>query len=75
MKQKTTISGIEQAVATVGSQENLAQQLGVTQQAVSLWRKRGWVPPHRAPEIEHITGVHRHTLIKPRLRELLEINP
>jgi DNA-binding transcriptional regulator YdaS (Cro superfamily) len=66
-------TGIDQAIARVGTQTALASRLGVTQQVVSLWARRGWVPVQRAAEIEHHTGVLRQSLIKPALRELLDI--
>jgi DNA-binding transcriptional regulator YdaS (Cro superfamily) len=65
-------TGIELALNKAGTQAQLAQILGVTQQSISEWHRRGWVPVDRAEEIERLTGVARLTLIKPRLRELLE---
>jgi DNA-binding transcriptional regulator YdaS (Cro superfamily) len=65
--------GIELALSKVGSQEKLAQLMGVSQQAISAWLRRGYVPVQRAAEIEFFTGVHRHSLIKPRLRDLLDL--
>ena len=73
MTPNQTPTGIEKAVARVGSQTELAARLGVTQQVISVWLRRGWVPVHRAAEIEHYTGVSRQSLIKPRWRELLEL--
>jgi DNA-binding transcriptional regulator YdaS (Cro superfamily) len=73
MAREQTPTGIEQAVANVGTQTELATRLGVTQQVVSVWLRRGWVPLYRAAEIEHHTGISRQSLIKPRWRELLEL--
>ncbi len=64
-------SGIAAAVEAASSQEALAQKLGVTQQAVSEWQRRGWVPPRRAVEIEMHFGVPRMSLVNPRVLELV----
>lgn len=63
--------GIEVAVETAGSQEKLAQALGVTQQSVAKWFKRGYVPLDRAREIEAQFGVPRKSLVDPQVVELL----
>lgn len=60
------------AIANAGSQVKLARLLGVTQQAVSTWVRRGWVPVRRAVEIEHLLGVPRHELVDPRLVDILD---
>lgn len=72
-------SGIELAVRATatpespnGSQEALAQKLGVSQQAVSEWVRRGWVPLKRAVEIEMLLGVPRAQLVNPRVLELID---
>lgn len=61
------MSGIAAAVAAAGSQEQLAEQLGVTQQAVSVWVTQGWAPRKRAVEIECLTGVPRSSLVDPKI--------
>jgi DNA-binding transcriptional regulator YdaS (Cro superfamily) len=66
-----TQSGISAAVSKAGNQVALASKLGVTQQAVSCWLRRGWVPLGRAAEIEHVTGISRETLVNPRVAELV----
>ena len=66
------MSGIAQVIAKAGSQEALAQQLGVSQQAVQKWAKRGYVPPGRVVEIEAQYGVPRRDLIDRRLADLVE---
>jgi len=63
--------GIDDAVEAAGSQEKLAQTLGVTQQSVAKWVKRGYVPLDRAREIEGMFGVPRKALVDPKLVELL----
>lgn len=65
------ISGIAEAVVLAGGQTKLAQQLGVSQQAVSKWERRGYVPAHRVLEIETQYGIPRERLIEPRLADLL----
>lgn len=65
-------TGIAHAVVVAGTQEALAARLGVTQQAVSGWLKRGWVPLRRALEIESLYGVPRGRLVNPQIADLLE---
>jgi DNA-binding transcriptional regulator YdaS (Cro superfamily) len=60
-------SGISKAIEAAGSQHALAGELGVTQQAISRWLLRGWVPRRRAMEIENQYGVPRATLVDPKL--------
>ncbi len=63
--------GIDTAVESAGSQGKLAQQLGVSQQAVGKWVERGYAPLRRAQEIEAVYGVPRAALANPRTLELL----
>lgn len=70
-KTDDTPSGIARAVAAAGSQENLADYLGCTQQAVSEWVRRGYVPASRAVEIEAQYGVPRIDLLSRKLRDLV----
>lgn len=51
-----TGSVFDAVVACVGSQAALAARLGVTQQAVSWWRKSGVFPEKYCADIERITG-------------------
>lgn len=67
--------GIDAAIKAVGSQVAVARALGVTEQAVSIWVKRGWVPARRAVELEQLTGVARADLVSQRLRELVGADP
>lgn len=66
-----TRAGIVVAVEAAKGQVKLAEALGVTQQSVSKWVRRGWAPVQRAAEIEHLTGVPRVRLVKPQLANLL----
>lgn len=63
--------GIQKAIARAGNQERLAHRLGCTQQVISQWKARGFVPPRRALEIESVFGVPRAELVNPELRDLL----
>lgn len=64
-------NGVNEVVGLAGSQEALAKHLGVSQQSVQKWAKRGYVPMRRAQEIEAIFGVARIKLADPRVVELL----
>lgn len=66
-------TGIEEAIETAGGQVKLAERLGVTQQAVSLWLSKGYVPTGRVVEVEALFGVPRAKLINPRLADLVDI--
>lgn len=54
-----------------GAQVHLAERLGVTQAAVSMWVQRGWVPLLRAREIEAIFGVPRTSVADPKVVDAL----
>lgn len=66
-----TMSGIEQAIRAVGSQAELAALLGCSQQNISSWLRRGYVPPKQALAIEQATGISRAMLVDPKLVALL----
>lgn len=42
-----------------GLSARLAQELGLSRAAISLWKQ---VPAERLPEVERITGIPRHLL-------------
>ena len=63
--------GIDLAVEMAGSQAKLAAKVGVTQQAVMKWVKRGYVPLPRAREIEALLGVPRNSLVDPKVLDVL----
>jgi DNA-binding transcriptional regulator YdaS (Cro superfamily) len=65
------MTGIDQAIRAIGSQAKLASALGCTQQNISAWLRRGYVPPAHAVAIERATGVSRTLLLDPRIVELL----
>lgn len=64
-------TGIQAAIRQAGGQSNLAEALGMSQQAVSLWLRRGYVPPRHIVQIETLYGVPRSRLINPRIAEIL----
>lgn len=72
-------TGIQQAVDAAGGQRLLAEKLKSTvegydspsQQAISLWVKRGFVPNSRVAEVSRLTGVPAASLMDPALREVL----
>ena len=72
--EKTETTGIADAIAKAKTQEALAEKLGVTQQAVSTWARRGWVPLNRAIEIEMEFGIPRARLINPRIVDLVDLS-
>lgn len=67
-----TPTGIERAVTMAGGQTELAHQIGVTPQAVSLMVKKGYVPVERLAAVRKATGVALGDLCAPDLRELFE---
>lgn len=67
-----SLPGIFKAVKAAGSQTALADAMGVSQQAINKWVKKGWVPVDRAIEIEGLYGIPRRELVSSKLRDLLE---
>ncbi|NYT44587.1 helix-turn-helix domain-containing protein [Alcaligenaceae bacterium] len=63
---------VEAAVVAAKGQTLLAAHLGVSQQAISKWLRRGWVSPTRAQEIEALYGIPRKKLMNPKLVALLQ---
>ena len=64
-------NAVFELVHKAGSQSALAEQLGVSQQAISKWLRRGYVPVKRVLECEATFGIPRVRLINPRLRDLV----
>lgn len=52
-------AGLELAVLKAGSAQILAGLVGVTPQAICLWKK---VPVNRVVDVERVTGIPRHLL-------------
>ena len=71
-KIKMNKTGIVDAVAHAGGQQMLALAIGTTQQNVSSWVSRGWVPIRWIIPVEQATGIPRERLIEPRLIDLVK---
>jgi DNA-binding transcriptional regulator YdaS (Cro superfamily) len=56
---KTRTGPLDLAISVAGSMTALAEQLGITPQAVARWRN---VPAGRCLEVERLTGISRHHL-------------
>ena len=56
------MTALDRAVQSAGSQQALAQLLGIKPPSVSGWYDRKRVPAERCIAIEHATGVSRHQL-------------
>ena len=63
--------GIEKVIQTAGGQVALAKQLGVSQQAISIWCRQGWVPLRRISEIESQFGIPRLELLNPAILDMV----
>lgn len=63
--------GIDRAIMQVGGQKRLAELIGVKQQTISIWKKRGGVPINRVAEVEAMTGVAREQLLTARVLDSL----
>ncbi len=68
------MTGIEKAIELAGGASPLATKLGVSHQAVYVWLRKGWVPAHRALEIEKLFDIPRVELFKPELAALFTAN-
>ncbi len=73
MVKERQLTGIREAVALAGSQKNLAEELGVTKQAVQEWVVKGYVPNGRIEEIERLYGIEPKRLCDPKFLEMLSI--
>lgn len=56
------MSIIEKAILKAGGQVKFSQLVGVTQGAVSYWKRGGSISPKSAKLIEKATGIPRATL-------------
>lgn len=66
------MNGVQKAIQEAGGQVNLAHQLGVTQQAISIWKRQGFVPISRIVEIETQYGVPRAELISQEIVDIVD---
>jgi len=67
------MTGIDKVIAAAGTQAALAKQEGVSQQIVSRWVSRGYVPSSRVVGLSATYGIPKAELIDPRLRDLLDV--
>lgn len=61
------MTALSDAIQRGGGIIKFAERMGLSHQAVYHWRKRGWVPPQRAAQIEEIFGIERGLLMHPSL--------
>lgn len=71
MEDQKIETGIASAVEKAGTQTKLAQELVVSQQAISQWIEQGWVPLRRAQQIEDRFGIARARLVNPKILALV----
>lgn len=64
-------SAVLRAIAAAGGPTALAKSLGVTYQSIDDWRRKGYVPPARAKEIEMQFGIPRNDLVSAKVRSNL----
>ena len=62
---------INEAIRRAGSQGKLAKRVGVSQQAVNVWVKNGFMPPERASQVESQFGIPAVSLIDPQLANII----
>lgn len=64
-------SAVLRAIEKAGGPTALAKSLGVTYQSIDDWRRKGYVPPARAKEIEMQFGIPRNDLVSAKVRSNL----
>lgn len=64
-------SAVLLAITAAGGLAALGRALGVTPQAIQDWRRKGYVPPARAKEIEMQFGIPRGDLVSAKVRSNL----
>ena len=64
-------SAVLKAITAAGGPTALGRALGVTPQAIQDWRRKGYVPPARAKEIEMQYGIPRNDLVSAKVRSNL----
>lgn len=57
-----TSAPIDRAISAAGTQQRLAEILGIKSASISEWKGRGSVPANRCIAIEDATGVTRYEL-------------
>lgn len=58
---KTPLAALRRAITRAGTATRLAEQLGISSQAIGKWQRTG-IPPLRVLDVERLTGVRRHDL-------------
>lgn len=53
---------IEAAIKAAGTQQALADAIGIRSASISEWKSRGCVPAERVLAVESVTGVSRYAL-------------
>jgi DNA-binding transcriptional regulator YdaS (Cro superfamily) len=53
---------IEDAYLKAGGRKRVQESLGVTKGSLSDWKRWGYVPVNRCPELERLSGVSRRKL-------------
>lgn len=53
---------LEAAIKAAGTQQALADALGIRSASISEWKTRGRIPAERVLDVELVTGVSRHVL-------------
>lgn len=66
-RQPMKINPVDELFAKAGGTKALAAELGVSRQALYLWRTRGYVPAGRLVQIERLYGIPRRKLANPLL--------
>lgn len=62
------MSGVIKAIGYAGTQRDLANILGVSQQVISSWKRAGYVSSfHRCKQIHDIFGIPMVELLDPEL--------
>ena len=56
------MTAIDEAIAIAGSQKKLGKMIGVSQQRISCWKRKGFPAPEFVIPIEKFTGIHRGNL-------------
>ena len=70
----TPRAALDAAATHYGSQTAMAEALGVTPQAVSLWFAKGHAPLERARYISDATGIPAIQLVDPRIAQITVVS-
>lgn len=71
-------SGVEQAIDKAGGgtkgKQAIAELLGVTEQAINNFSRKGWFPLERARQVADVYGLPLADLVRPDIRQALLTN-